>query len=460
MNKGTTNLTQGSILINSISLSWPMLVSYFLQVTVSLVDLKMVSVLGTEAVAAVGLSQQFIMLAFLIFSAVSVGASIYISQFTGRNDIIKIRETIVETILLSIVIGFALTILGLFSIDHLIKLMNVEHAVAKQCYDYTMITFYFAPALLLNFTMISIFRSTGDSKTPLYIMLLINVLNVILNYVLINGIWIFPKLGVSGSAFGTSLSRLAGVIICFLILYKRELFIKVEGLRTVFRFSFYAPRFAPMRRIFTLGFPTALQDISWSVAMITISKVITFLPDSTKALSAFSIAFNLEAICFMPGIAFMQAATIMVGQHFGAKQIDSAEKAGWLNTIFGSSFMAILGLPLAIFPEFLIGFFTKDTAVISIGKPYLILMGFTQLFIGIKFILMGSLNGAGDTKVPLYAEVIEHWIFRIPPIIIAVIFLNYATTAIWGIMALSNVINAVAMIFIFKNGYWKKIKLI
>ena len=460
MIKGTINLTKGSIIKNALTLSLPLLISYLLQVTISLVDLKMVSSLGKEAIAGVGIAQQFIMLAFLIFTAVSVGASIYLSQYTGKDDIAKVRETVIQTILLSVIIGVILTLLSLTFVWPLIKLMSAAQPVLEQAHIYTIISFYFAPIMLLNFTLISIFRATGDSKTPLYVMLFINILNVIFNYFLIYGIWIFPAMGVKGAALGTGLSRTLGVIVSLVLLYKRGLLIKVERLRDFFTTPFYVPRFAPMRKIFSLGFPSALQDVSWSIAMLTIAKILSMLPKSTEALSAFSIAFNVEAICFMPGIAFMQAATIMVGQHIGAGQIKEAEKAAWINTAFGSLFMAFLGIPLAIFPRYIISFFTKDISVIEIGSVYLTLMGFTQIFVGIKFILMGSLNGAGDTKVPFYAELIEHWAFRVPLIIVCVLYLGYGTTAVWVIMALSNAVNAIFVLFAFTNGYWKRIKLI
>jgi len=250
------------------------------------------------------------------------------------------------------------------------------------------------------------------------------------------------------------------MLLSIILLYKKELLTKIERFRDISRTVWFASRFAPMRRIFTLGFLSAIQDVSWAIAMIVTNKILTTLPNSTDALSAFSIAFNIEAICFMPGIAFMQSAQVMVGQFFGSKDIKGAERAAWTNTIFGSSFMALLGIPLALFPDFAISLFTKDAAVIEIGRIYLVLMGVTQFFMGVKFILMGSLNGAGDTKIPMYAELIEHWVLRIPPIVIMVLFYNSGTTTVWTIMALSNVIDAIAIFILFKNGYWKRLKLI
>ena len=194
--------------------------------------------------------------------------------------------------------------------------------------------------------------------------------------------------------------------------------------------------------------------------MLIIYKVLSMLPQSTKILSAFTIAFNTEGICFLPGIAFVHAAQIMVGHNFGANNVKNAEKSVWICAGFGSSLMALMGLPMILFPDFLLSVFTNDPEVISIGSLYLMLMGASQVFLGFKFILMGGINGAGDTKTPLYIELVEHWGFRIPLVLLFLIIFNHSEKTVWFIMAASLVLSSIATFIIFQTGYWKKLRLL
>jgi putative MATE family efflux protein len=179
----------------------------------------------------------------------------------------------------------------------------------------------------------------------------------------------------------------------------------------------------------------------------------------TYAIAALSIGLQIEAISFMPGVAFGTGAMTLVGQNLGAGKPGRAKKNGLTATWIATIIMSCVGLLFYIFAEQIIDLFTESVDVIVIGGDYLRIMAYSQPFLALAMVFSGGLRGAGDTKTPLIYTIIHSWLVRIPSIYVLGFMLNLQTTGIWWAMTLSTVTQGLATWWKFQQGDWQKIEL-
>ena len=447
------DLTEGHIVRNIIYLSWPIVVANLLQTMVGIVDTMMVGFLGPQALAAVGMARFILMMVLVLVLAVSTGSQALVARYTGAKAEDKVTRVVNQTLVLSVLFSIILSTLGLILSPFLLGILGAGEEVLTLGAPYMRIIFGGILFMMLNFVINSILQGAGDTRTPLKILLTINILNIVLNYLLIFGIGFFPRLEIMGAAWGTIISRIVGATIGMWVLLSGRFAARTDIL------SRFRIEPALLGKIMRIGLPAGLQGLVRSGSGIILLRFVSGTIYGTYAIAALTIGLQIEALSFMPGIAFGTGAMTLVGQNLGAGKPNRARRNGQMTTWIATIIMSCVGLSFYIFADQIMRAFTESAHVIDIGGDYLRIMAYSQPFMALAMVFSGGLRGAGDTKTPLIYTIIHIWLVRLPLIYVLGFVLNWQTTGIWWAMTISTVTQGLATWWKFHQGHWQKIEL-
>jgi putative MATE family efflux protein len=344
----------------------------------------------------------------------------------------------------------AVTVIGYVFAEDLIALMGASGEMAALAVP------YFRVLVLSNIFMMVMFigsgtlRGAGDTRLPMIITLFINVINVEVGYVLIFGKLGTPALGIQGAAIASVTALFVGAVIVMYVLVSGRSRLKL-GLR-----GGWAPDLGLLRRLMNIGGPAALEQIFMRLGMNVYSAMVIGL--GTMVYAAQNILFTIVGFSFMPGFAFGVAATTMVGQNLGAKNVERAEESGWEATLLGIIWMSVMGVGFYVLAEPLMGLFTNDPRVIAYGVPCLRLIAWTQPLQAFGMVLAGALRGAGDTRWTMIITTASIWLLRIPLSYFFGIYLGLGLVGVWMGNTFDMGIRGLAVTWRFSTGRWKSIR--
>lgn len=384
-----------------LALALPIIGENLLQTSVGAVDTLMVARLGKASVAGVGTAAELVFFIISILMALEVGATVLIAQAFGARDSESVRRLARQAIVWGIVIAIPVSVGGFFAARPVIGLFGTESDVADHATTYLQITAATSLALLLTFVCGAIFRGVGDSRTPLYASIFANVLHVIAAYVLIFGHFGFPALGVAGSAWSAAIARAVSAAILVALLVRGRRSVSIRGREG------WRPKLETARSLFRLGLPASFEQALTSFGFTTMLVVVAIL--GTSALAAQQIGFTALSIAFMPGFGFAMAATALVGQSVGARDIAAAGTAARIAERWAVIWMAIGGVIYFVSARPVMQFFTDDASVVDAGVDALRAISLSLPFWAIWSVNAGALRGLGDTRTPLLMSVVTVW---------------------------------------------------
>ena len=396
-------------------LTWPLFLEQILTTLVSYADTAMVGALGVNATASVSISNSFVFLINGVVMALGVGITAYVARTVGAREYEAAKSYIRHALLLLLYVGVPITGL-LIGLHRLIPLwMGAEPEIMDTAASYLLITSLFRIFNLATMLLSGVFRGRGDTKTPLYINIAVNLINVAGNYLLINPtheVQLFSLavtvpgagMGVDGAALSTGISWLIGGVLMTALLY-----IKKDPTRISIRDSMRLDP-ALMKRVVHISVPAMLERFCMSTASIVFSRAVASL--GTVVFASNSVYITAESISFMPGFAFATAATTLVGQALGAKKKDLAVKYAYRTVAVGASVLTFSGIMIYVFARQLVSFFTPDPEAIELAVRCLHQVAFIQPVQVTAWILAGALRGAGDTKWPFYITAVCNWGIR------------------------------------------------
>lgn len=437
------------------AVAWPLILSNILNVAVGLADLKMVGVLGVEAIAAVGMSRQVMMFILVFMLAVSGGASILVAHAYGAKD--KRQVSIISarsiTFMLLLAVLFV-TPVGFFFSYHILLIIGAEADVIQLGDVYLKLLFAGSIFTMFNFVVNGILLGVGKTKVSFLLLLSVNIVNIFLNYTFIFGVGFIPPMGVMGAALGTVIARALGALAGIWILKTRHLPIQIR-----FRDGFKLD-FSLLGKIFFLGGPRSLQGIIRNFSRLMAIKILSLLPDSTRAISAYSVTMQVKMISSFVGLSFMSAAMARVGQNLGAGNKQLARKSGWLSAVIASGLMACMALLFLLFPDYIMLFFTEDSEVIKMGIYFFMIVALTEPVEAFSFSLSGALRARGDPISPfLYASFSDLIILLGISYLGVVIFkLGFLSIAIG--FAVSAFTRTIPMVIKYHNSKWQSLQFI
>jgi putative MATE family efflux protein len=402
------------------NLAWPVIGENFLQTMLGIVDTIMVARLGPAALAGVGSAIQIMFFVISALSSTSVGSSVLVAQSVGARDLARASRLAKQSLVWSVLISIPLLLIGLFAADQIVSIFGMEEEPSQIAAQYLRVTMGTLSVLTLMLLGSGVLRGVGDSRTPMLISLLANVVNVFFAYGLIFGEFGMPELGAVGSAWATFIARAVGLAVLLWVMWRGVKGVSIRGKED------WWPDWSLARQILKIGLPAATEQMLNSVAFLTMSIVVAHL--GTLALAAHRVALNAMSISFLPGLGFALAATALVGQSIGARRPDEAKAVTNIATQWALMWMGVLAIVFLFFSEQIIAIFTPDPTVVAMGAAGLRAIALTQPFWAINMVQSGGLRGTGNTQFPLRVGTSGIW----AAVILGAIA-TYATNGSWGL---------------------------
>lgn len=461
------NSTDAELRKETFKLALPAILEMMMQTLLGFADMAMVGSLGSAAIAAIGLSDMPMMTAMAGFAAISVGTTALVARYIGAKEQIMANNVAKQSLIISVFMAATFTFLGLILAESIVTLMGAKEDVIPLSVSYFKIVALGLPLMIITLVMSGVLRGSGDTKTPMYINGIANVVNIVGNFFMIypsrnitltlpiieTKLSIFipgAGLGVNGAAIATTTSRsLAGLAILFILLSGRCL-VKVN-IREKLRIDFTI-----IRKIFNIGVPAAIEQFFMRFGQLLFFRIVSEL--GTVMIAAHRITLTAESLSFMPGFGFALAATTLVGQYLGAEEPELSEKSGIIAVEMAAIVMSIVGIFFFIWPDIFLKIFTREKEILENARWCLRIVALSQPFLAGVMGFSGALRGAGDTRRVLKITFIGIWGIRLTLAYLLAIVLKLGLIGAWIGMSIDLVIRGILFFIIFKSGKWKSIK--
>ena len=428
------------------SLALPIVWSNLLQRGVGIIDAMLVGHLGAEELAGVGMAQLVVFFTSAMVMGIGIGTMILVAHSTGAKEREKVIIASGSGVFMGLIASVLLSFFGYYFSYPVAIFIGASHEVAVLCEEYLHIIYFFFFARSLIYILSSIFQGSGDSKTPLYVIFGVNIVHVILALPMIYGYTFeplglnIPSLGVEGAAWANGLTEFGGVIVLFILALKKGV-VRISTCRFNEKY---------IRKIIKLGTPVFFERLLITTSQMVYAKiVVTF---SVAAYAAHQIGFNIEALAFLPGLGFAQAATAMVGQNLGANHPIRAKRVGYQSNFIALGIMILFGISYLIIPRFWVGLFTSDYEVVQYGIIFCYIAAFIQAPLASSMVFAGALRGAGQTRFVMFTTIIGTWGIRVPFAYVIGILLGGGIVWVWIAMLADWVARSLILFSRFKWG--------
>jgi MATE family multidrug resistance protein len=446
------DITIGNLRANIWRISWPMFLIMIFNFFVGFTDIYVAGFISPEVQAAVGFVGQLYFLTIIIANAISIGTLAMVSRAVGSNNFDRAVNISKQSLIFSFLIAVGLTIMGLIFSKEIISLAGFPLKIRGISEKFFIV---FAIALGSNYILIisnAIFRASGEVKKPLFTMFLVSAVNIIGDFVLVFGIFPFPKLGYIGIAFSTAISVTTGLFVNLgYFLFGRW--------KSIYK-SPWSISATDVRKVLNIGWPAALLQIAWNAGSIVLYNILGRLGNaSIIALAAITNGLRIEAIIYLPAFALNMAASVLVGQNIGAGKVDRAEKIGWRIALTGIILISLMAIVIFVWAKHLAAILAKNSGVLEETTRYLRINMLSEPFMALGVVLSGGLQGAGDTKGTMWVIIIAMWFIRLPLAYLLSLVMNYGAAGVWVAMVISMTIQGLLMAKRFRKGKWKTIKI-
>ncbi len=431
------------------TLAWPAVAEQTLAMMIGLVDFYIVGHLGVAALDGVGLGAQMLNLTAAFLGAVGVGSTALVARHVGAQDPAEATRTARQSLLLSVFIGLAMALVAFIFAHPIIAWFGGEPDVVEQGTRYLKTiapSFLFYSILLIGNAAL---RGAGDTRTPLMVMLVVNVVNIGVAWSLTQGVAGLPRLGVVGSGLGAASGQTIGGLIVLALLVRGR-----AGLRV--GWSVPRPDLTCIRRVLNIGLPAGAEQILFQLAMTSLTVIIARF--GTEAYAAHQVTWRVAQISFLPGWGFSVAATTLVGQELGARQPQRARESAYVAFRGALLVMAVMGAAMFIFDRALIRLFIDDPAVVTLGVPVVRIAALIQPLMATSFVFAGGLRGAGDTRATLAITVFSVWGLRVIVTTLLGQTLGMGLIGAWLAIAVDFCFRASAFWWRFRSGKWQSIR--
>ena len=400
MNKDL-NMTSGALGKKILIYAIPLAITGILQQLFNAADIAVVGrFAGKEAMAAVGSNAPVTNLLINLFVGISLGTNVVISKSIGEKDDKKVGRTVHTSLIVAIIGGFAIMILGELIAPNVVRMLSIPDEVFDMSVKYLRIYLMGMPVILLYNFESAIYRSYGNTRTPLMVLVISGITNVILNTVFVLGL----HMDVDGVAIATVLSNLLSALILFVMLLRTDSVVKV-------RFNDFKIHINELKQILNIGVPAGIQGMVFSFANIIIQSAINSL--GTDVIAASAAALNLEIFAFYIMNSFGQTCTTFVGQNYGARKADRCRKSLKICILQCFIVTFVVYIIILLFSDALLGMFNGDPQVILIGKIRLKYIFIGHLFSTAQEPMTGYMRGFGISFVPALCSVIGICVIRL-----------------------------------------------
>lgn len=422
-----------------LALAVPTVIENFLLTVVGFVDTLFVAKIGLHEVAAVGVTNAIVAIYIAVFMAMGIGASSLIARCIGAGDIVRASAIARQSTWLAIVLGLFAGVVTLLFAEPLLRYMGTEPDVMAAGVTYFQIVAI--PSVLISLMTIfgNILRSASDTTSPMKVGVWVNLLHIALAYLLIFGSGEWEGWGIAGAAWATTISRLAGVAALYAYIQKSKVaFSLAQG---------WAGQFT--RPLLQISGPAVAERLIMRLGQLFYAGLIVRL--GTDAYSSFIFGGNISQFSFMPGYGLAVAATTIVGNHVGADRKQDAYRYGIVIMGLAAVFMGVIGVIYFVFAAMAGAWFTNDQNVIDMVTIGLRIDAFAQPFIAVSLVIAGALQGAGDTKSPMYSTISGIWLIRVIGIYVLCFIFELGIAGAWLVNLIDYVIRSGFLFYRFKK---------
>ncbi|MBQ7122890.1 MAG: MATE family efflux transporter [Clostridia bacterium] len=439
------DLTKGSVGKQLIQFSIPFLLSNLLQAFYSVADMIIVGRLcGTHGITGVNIGSQINILVTGAAFGLAVGGTVLIAQYGGAHKYDEQRKTIGTLFTVYMILSVVVTAIMLALDNTLLDLLNtpkVAYTEAQNYYNICMAGMVF----MFAYNVISaILRGMGDSKRPLYFVLIATIVNIIGDIILVGPF----KMGAAGAAYATVAAQALSVILSLIYLVRNQFFagyskndFKIDG--------------AKLKMLLKLGLPSSVQQVVVSFSFLTLTALVNSLPNADIASACQGIGGKVNSFAVLPSLAMSSAVSSMAGQNIGAGETERAKKTMLTGMGIAFAISAIVFVIVQLFPEFIISLFDSNKDVISVGKEYLRFIALDYLFVPFVFCMNGLAIGAGYTNFALFNACFSSIIIRVPFAYLVVSFTSLGFNGIGLATGLASLASIVVGAIYVAIGKWK-----
>lgn len=434
----------------TIRIAWPSAMESILISLIGAVDMMMVGGLGTNAIAAVGITTQpkFIFMAMLI--ALNIGTTVIVSRRKGAKDQAGANRALRNALVLSVSISLFSTIVGIYYARPILLFAGANPSYLSDAMIYFRIIMIGNFFYVIGLTITAAQRGVGNTKISMITNISANVVNIVFNYLLINGIWIFPRWGVMGAAVATAMGNFVSLVLATHSVLNKDGFLFLGGNQD------WSLDKDTLKSLWTISSSAFVEQVFLRIGFLMYSKAVAGL--GTVQFVTHYIAMQIMGITFSVGEGLSIATSSLVGQSLGAKRSDLAIIYGKVSQRIGLIASLIVGALISIFRAQLIGFFSNDPEIIAMGSTIMIIMSIIVFFQISQVITLGSLRGAGDVRFTATLSLISVTILRPTLTYFLAYSLGLGLYGAWYSVVLDQAVRYYVSRKRFKTAEWIKIE--
>ena len=440
------DFTSGPIRRALALLAIPMMLEMAMESIFAVVDIAFVSRLGTDAIAAVGITEALITVLYAIAIGLGMGLTAMVARRIGEKDAeaaaLVTGQSIWIGLLLSVVIGIA----GVVYARDLLVVMGASSGVIAQGTGFMAVLLGGSFSIIFLFLLNAAFRGAGDATVALRSLWIANGINIVLDPCFIFGLGPFPEMGVTGAAVATTIGRGVGVFyqLWYMLGDRGRIALRTRHMRLVPVLTM---------RLLQISIGGIGQFLIATASWIGVMRIVAVYGSS--AIAAYTIALRMMEFTFLPAWGLGNAAATLVGQNLGAKRPERAEESAWQAAKYNAVFMAVAGALMLLFAKAITGLFTHDADVLYWGTRCLQILGVGFPMYAVGMVMIQSLNGAGDTATPALLNFVCFWLIQIPLAYALAIGTSLEPNGAFIAIVVSESLLTVLSVIVFRRGAWK-----
>jgi putative MATE family efflux protein len=410
------------------------------------VDTIWVGRLGTASIAAVGVGGIAIMIVMTALMGLTVGMRAMVARFVGAGDYDAAKHVARQSFAVSLSLALLVALTGALFAKQILGLFGVAPEVVTEGVPYLRIMLLATTVMATRLTAEAVMQASGDAVNPMRIAVSLRAVHLVLSPCLVFGWWLFPRMGIVGTAAANAIAESLGVALGLWVLLsgRSRLRLTLSGFRL---------DFGIILRMVRIGLPALISGLQRSLSNLVM--IWLMAPFGTVAVAAHTLNQRVEMVLFLPSLALGMASGVLVGQNLGARQPDRAERSAWMATLVAEGAMLIASAAILLWAEGIAGVFTSDPQLVAQASDFLRIAVAGYAFLGVMAVLMNALAGAGDTVPTMIISVAVLLLVTLP---LAYVLPNVGGLGAHGVrwaMVSGMVLPAAAFAAYFRMGRWK-----
>lgn len=425
----------------------PIFIETLLIMMLGAVDTIMLSQYSDESVAAVGVVNQIVMFAFLIFEVINIGTSVLCSQYLGAKMQKNMVQVVGVALLFNLVMGLLISAILHYGATTLLGWMGLRPELLKYGIGYMQIVGAFAFFQAISFTISASLRSANKAIYPMMVTVLVNIMNIIGNYSLIFGKWGMPALGAEGAAISTSVARGVSMVVLFVILFRKHI--------PRFPLDYFRPfPWVELKNLLKVGLPSAGENMSYSFSQVVITYFINILGNNALATRTYTV--NIVMFVYLFAIAMAQGGAISIGHLVGQKKIRAAYLLGKYVMRLSILVSLVLSCVWAASGHFIFSMLTDNQEIIKMGVTIMLVDIIVEIGRAVNIYATNALRSAGDVNFPFYVGVAVQWTVSVGFSYLFGIHWGWGLVGMWCAFLLDENIRALLFVKRWNSMRWTR----